>query len=128
MAARIRHVTIDCADPYELSGFWQQVTGWDRYPDDHPGDPECLLVAPEGGGPGLLFIQVPERKAVKNRIHFDLEPQTDRDDEAERLIKLGARLVDDQRLPDGQGWMVLADPEGNEFCVVRPAAEREPAA
>ena len=68
---------------------------------------------------------MPEPKTVKNRVHLDLEP-TDRtrDEEVERLLKIGATLVADHRRPDGTGWVVLADPEGNEFCVERSAAER----
>jgi predicted enzyme related to lactoylglutathione lyase len=123
MTSRIRHITIDCVDAYALSGFWAEVTGWQRHPEDHPGDPECLLVAPAGQGAGLLFIQVPEGKVTKNRIHFDLEPATGRDEEAARLIALGAKLIDDQTRPDNRGWLVLVDPEGNEFCVERSRAE-----
>jgi Glyoxalase-like domain len=68
---------------------------------------------------------VPEAKTVKNRVHLDLEPDDrTRDQEVERLLGIGATLVDDQRRPDGRGWVVLADPEGNEFCVERSPAER----
>jgi predicted enzyme related to lactoylglutathione lyase len=72
----------------------------------------------------LLFIEVPEGKQVKNRVHFDLRP-TDRtrDEEIERVLGLGAIVVDDRRNRDGTGWMVLADPEGNEFCILRSDAE-----
>jgi Glyoxalase-like domain len=68
---------------------------------------------------------VPEPKTVKNRVHLDLMP-TDRtrDEEVERLLGIGATLVADHRRPDGTGWVVLADPEGNEFCIERSAAER----
>ena len=89
-----------------------------------PEDPEGLLVGPDGQ-PNLLFVKVPEGKAVKNRVHLDLMP-TDRtrDQEVARLLELGATMVADQRRPDGTGWVVLADPEGNEFCIERSAAER----
>lgn len=64
-------------------------------------------------------------KTVKNRVHLDLEPRDrSRDEEVERVLALGATLVDDRRNPDGTGWAVLADPEGNEFCVERSAGER----
>ncbi|KDN87655.1 glyoxalase [Kitasatospora cheerisanensis KCTC 2395] len=76
------------------------------------------------GGPVLYFNQVPEPKAVKNRVHLCLRPETARDGEVDRLLALGAVLVADRRNADGTGWAVLADPEGNEFCVLRSAAER----
>ena len=91
-------------------------------PDDKPGDPEALLRTPRGD---VLFVQVPDAKTVKNRTHLDLEPSDrSRDDEVARLVTLGASRVDDQRRPDGTGWVVLADPEGNELCVLRSEAER----
>jgi predicted enzyme related to lactoylglutathione lyase len=72
----------------------------------------------------LLFIEVPEGKQVKNRVHFDLRP-TDRtrDEEIERVLGLGATQVADRRNADGTGWVVLTDPEGNEFCILRSEAE-----
>ncbi|MEU9999489.1 VOC family protein [Streptomyces sp. NPDC050848] len=122
MASLVRHVTIDCSDAYTLATFWAAVLDSKVSDDDEPGDPEAL-VATAGGG--LLFIQVPEKKSVKNRVHLDLQPQDrSRDEEVERLLALGATLVDDHRKPDGTGWALMADPEGNEFCVERSAAER----
>src|SRR6266511_3070408 len=101
MAALVNHVTFDCADPYELAGFWSEVTGWSRYADDKPGDEECALVPPGEARPWLLFIRVPEAKAVKNRLHLDVQPvDRTRDEEVERLIGLGAKLFEDHRLPD----------------------------
>ena len=125
MTAEIHSITVDCADPYTLATFWAAVLGRRLADDDKPGDPEALLDPPGGIGPRVLFIRVPEGKAVKNRLHLDLCP-TDgtRDEEVRRVLDLGATLVDDQRRPDGTGWAVLADPEGNEFCVERGAAER----
>ncbi|MEU7827975.1 MULTISPECIES: VOC family protein [unclassified Nonomuraea] len=121
----LRHVTIDCAEPYELGTFWSQVTGWPVSDEDEPGDPEVLVVAPSPV-PGLLFIRVPEGKTVKNRIHFDWIPtgHRTRDEEVERIISLGAKLYEDHRTADGRGWVTLRDPEGNEFCVERSEAER----
>ncbi|MFG1959832.1 VOC family protein [Nonomuraea sp. NPDC049028] len=121
----LRHVTIDCAEPYELGTFWSQVTGWPVSDEDEPGDPEVLVVAPSPV-PGLLFIRVPEGKTVKNRIHFDWIPtgRRTRDEEVERIISLGAKLYEDHRTADGRGWVTLRDPEGNEFCVERSEAER----
>lgn len=121
---RLRHVTIDCADPYALATFWSSVTGWPVSDEDQPGDDEALLLSPDPV-PGLLFIQVPEGKAGKNRIHFDWEPtERTRDEEAERVKGLGATVYEDHRRPDGRGWVTMLDPEGNEFCVERSTGER----
>ncbi|MEV6372054.1 VOC family protein [Micromonospora musae] len=123
MSARIHNISIDCRDTYALAGFWAQVFDCPRQPDDFPGDPEAMLLPP--GGPEVLFLAVPEGKVVKNRLHLDLEPaDRTRDEEVERLLGLGATQVADHRRPDGSGWVLLADPEENEFCVVRSAAER----
>ncbi len=122
----IRSITVDCTDPYRQALFWSEVTGWQEDPDDpnHPDDPEGRIVS--GHGISLLFIPVPEGKMVKNRVHLDLMPtQRSRDAEVTRLLAIGATLVADHREPDGTGWVVLSDPEGNEFCVERSSAERE---
>ncbi|GAA3454256.1 MULTISPECIES: VOC family protein [Dactylosporangium] len=126
MTVRIRHITIDCADPYRLSLFWSAVTGYQEAPNDPnlPTHDQALILAPDGSA-GLLFIRVPEPKSVKNRVHFDVQPlDATRDEEVERVLALGASQVDDFRRPDGTGWVVVADPEGNEFCIERSAAER----
>lgn len=122
MSSLVRHVTIDCADAYRLATFWSAVLEAPVSDEDRPGDPEALVEAP---GVGVLFINVPEKKTVKNRVHLDLQPQDrTRDEEVDRLLALGATVVDDQRRPDGTGWVVMSDIEGNEFCVERSAAER----
>ncbi|MGW1893946.1 VOC family protein [Streptomyces sp. NPDC002004] len=120
MNPSIRHVTIDCTgDPYELALFWSGLLGRPMSDDDQPGDPEALLRDPDGG-PGLLFVQVDEGKKAKNRVHFDLQPTgRTRAEEVERALGLGARQLADHTRPDGKGWVVMADPEGNEFCVER---------
>lgn len=121
----IRSITVDCADPYRQALFWSKVTGWQEDPQDpnNPGDPEGRIVSAHGIS--LLFIPVPEGKTVKNRMHLDLIPtERTRDEEVTRLLGIGASLVDDHRAPDGTGWAVLADPEGNEFCVERSLRER----
>ncbi len=71
-----------------------------------------------------MFLKAPESKVVKNRLHLCLEPQQPRDAEVDRLLALGAAMHDDQRSGDGAGWVVLRDPEGNEFCVLLSAEER----
>jgi hypothetical protein len=127
MTIEISQITFDCADPYALSVFWKQVTGWEDYPGEPnvPDDEATWLGRPGSGLPALFFQRVPEGKTVKNRLHLDVAPTTGtRDEEVERLLAVGATLYDDQRKPDGTGWVVLADPEGNEFCVERGAAER----
>jgi hypothetical protein len=129
MSLRIRHITVDCADPYRLAGFWGPLLGYREDPaaPNRPGAEEAQLLDPHGAS-GLLFLRVPERKAVKNRVHFDVWPDgadsAGRDESLARALGLGARVVDDRREPDGTGWVVLADPEGNEFCLERSRAER----
>jgi hypothetical protein len=127
MSARINSITFDCVDWTRLVEFWSAATRYREDPNDpnRPGDPSGLLVDPEGRGPALLFIPVPENKIVKNRVHLDLAPDEPRDQAVARLLELGASLVADHRRPDGAGWVVLADPEGNEFCVERSDAERD---
>ena len=126
MTARIAHTTFDARDAYAQSVFWAQVLGFVRDPQDPdaPGDEECLILSPDGAQ-RILFVEVPEPKQVKNRVHLDLESADGtRDEELARLLALGATVVDDLRRPDGPGWVVLADPEGNEFCILRSEAER----
>ncbi|MFI9587747.1 VOC family protein [Streptomyces sp. NPDC052236] len=122
MISVLQNVAIDCADAYELARFWSGVTGCPLHPQDRPGDRETQVMLPEG--PLLHFNQVPEPKTIKYRIHLCLRPTTSREDETERLLNLGATLVADRRKPDGAGWAVLADPEGNEFCVLRSESDR----
>ncbi|MFF7409713.1 VOC family protein [Streptomyces lydicus] len=122
MTSLIRHITIDCTDAYRLARFWAEALGGSLAEDDFPGDPEATVTS---AGGALLFVSVPDAKSVKNRVHLDLQPQDrSRDEEVERLLALGAVLVADHRRPDGTGWATMADPEGNEFCVERSAAER----
>lgn len=115
---RIQHITVDCAEPYELAQFWSTVTGWPISEIDQPGDDEVLLEPPTPAMPELLFVRVPEAKSAKNRLHLDLVPtERTRDEEVARLTAAGAALVADHRGPESRGWVVLADPEGNEFCI-----------
>lgn len=122
MVSVVQNVAIDCADAYELAQFWSEVTGCPLHPEDERGDPEIDVMLPEG--PLLHFNEVPEPKTAKNRVHLCLRPETSREDEIERLLSLGAAFVADHREPDGAGFAVLADPEGNELCVVRSESDR----
>ncbi len=122
MTSRVRHITLDSHNPHAQGEFWAQVLGGSISDEDLPGDPEALV---HTEGAALLFVTVPETKTLKNRVHLDLQPEDrTRDEEVTRLLGIGARLVDDRRRPDGRGFAVLADPEGNEFCVEPSAAER----
>ncbi|HET6920671.1 MAG TPA: VOC family protein [Jiangellaceae bacterium] len=131
MGSRLTEIVVDCHDPAAQAAFWAAALGyhvvrtedaqveiapWEREPADLA---EQVRQAP--GVPTLVFVTVPEGKTVKNRLHLDVSP-IDRSHEAEveRLVGLGARRAD-----VGQGtqrWVVLADPEGNEFCVMRSLA------
>ncbi|MBA8792828.1 catechol 2,3-dioxygenase-like lactoylglutathione lyase family enzyme [Friedmanniella endophytica] len=126
MTSRISHTTVNARDPYGQARFWGAVLGMAEDPQDpnQPDHEECMIFSPDGRT-RLLFIAVPDAKQVRNRVHLDLAP-TDRtrDEEIDRVLALGATEVDDRRLDDGRGWMVLADPEGNEFCVLRGGRER----
>ncbi len=129
MTSFISHTTIDCGNAYELSEWWKQVLGYVDLDGDPnlPGHEECMIRDPETDH-RLLFIEVPDAKTVKNRIHLDLRPREgSRDEEVERVRDLGATEVADLRGEHGPGtgWVVFADPEGNEFCVLRSMAELE---
>lgn len=107
-------VTVDSADPVTLGSWWAKALGW-VVVDDSPDEFE-IRQTPDRL-PGLLFVRAPYEKAGKNRLHLDLRPQ-DQQGEVARLVALGARHTD-----IGQGdapWVVLTDPEGNEFCILAP--------
>ncbi|TDE97430.1 VOC family protein [Occultella glacieicola] len=117
MGLRIGALVVDCHDPGPVARFWAEALDWVISRDT---DPEWVVEPPEGSREDcvvadLLFIRVPEPKARKNRLHLDLRPE-DRDAEVARLEGLGARRVDVGQGAD-RGWVVMADPEGNEFCV-----------
>jgi predicted enzyme related to lactoylglutathione lyase len=116
----IQCLDIDSADPEALASFWQAALGWRR---THDTPSEVALEPPEhsmedGVVPDLLFVRVPGQKAGKNRLHLDLRPD-DQDAEVARLESLGAVRTSVGQ-GDDVGWVVMADPEGNEFCVLRP--------
>ncbi len=121
------NITFDCSDARALARFWAELTGWNVYYDD---DPE-VVVAPSFpyDGTGLLFIPVPEGKTAKNRVHLDLQPEgMTRDEAVAQAMSLGAQVLEDHRTPEGEGWVTMIDPEGNEFCFERSAHERGPRA
>jgi hypothetical protein len=119
MTLRLQNISIDCHNAEDLAGFWRDALGW-RITSV---DPEEVVLEPpvgspeEGIVPDILFLPVPEGKSTKNRLHFDLRP-FDQEAEVERLIDLGATRVDIGQTPECT-WVVLTDPEGNEFCVLR---------
>jgi len=112
MAIRLYSVTFDCADPPGLAAFWAAVTGL------HPGTVNSFMAelgADRPEGPRMMFIQVPEAKAAKNRVHIDLGAD-DLESETDRVLGLGAELVG--RYSEwGATWATFRDPEGNEFCI-----------
>ncbi len=128
MTSRVSHTTVDCANAFVLSEWWKAVLDYVDVEDDpnEPGHVECMILSRDGSH-RLLFIEVPEGKTAKNRMHLDLEPvEGRRDDELARLAALGAVEIADHRgiHGPGTGWVVLGDPEGNEFCILRSPAER----
>ena len=112
MALEFEELVVDSRNPAELGKWWAEALEWESHEDS---DGDVVVSAPGGRLPSLLFIRVPEEKTVKNRLHLDFRPD-DRDAEVERLLGMGATRAD-----VGQGeeaWVVLADPEGNEFCIL----------
>ena len=125
MDLRIQCLCFDTTDPGGLAGFWESALGWRR---THEEDDEVVLEPPKGSpedgvAPDLLFLRVPGDKAVENRLHLDVRPK-DQAAEVARLEGLGARRTD---IGQGAGvsWVVMADPDGNEFCVLRPLTPEE---
>lgn len=116
---RIEAMTLDCRDPAALAAFWSAVLGWEISEEDTD---EVFLEPEDGDEPGLLLLRVPEAKSVKNRLHFDLRPDN-QSLEVARVIGLGASRVEVGQADDPScTWVVLADPEGNEFCILRHPA------
>jgi hypothetical protein len=112
MSLRLEEIVVDCRDPLSLAHWWRDATGWQIVGVD---DGAVELAPAPGRTPSLMFIAVPEPKQHKNRLHLDWVPD-DQQAEVERLLSLGASRVD-----VGQGsasWVVMADPEGNEFCIL----------
>ena len=116
MPVRLHHIVVDAHDLPGLARFWTQALGWKVLSER---EREIVIGTDENAPVGMCFMPVTDPKTVKNRMHLDLTSSAqDREQEIERLLALGARHVD-----IGQGdvtWVVMADPEGNEFCVLRP--------
>ncbi len=131
MTSRLTETVVDCADPVTQARFWAAVLDHEVLDEAEDrveigpqtvGD-EQLLAAVRSAPvpPALVFVRVPDGKAGKNRLHFDVSPvDKSRDDEVARLESLGARRTGLE--PEGGSWVVMADPEGNEFCVLRSLA------
>ncbi|MFV2143467.1 VOC family protein [Isoptericola sp. G70] len=127
MSLRWYSTVVETTDPRRLAGWWAEALGWQL---NHESDEECVLVPPWAAElverlefhqvpPGMVFLRVEHEKSGKNRLHWDFAPHTsdDRDAEIERLVGLGAAVIDVGQ-PDDATWTVLADPDGNEFCVL----------
>jgi predicted enzyme related to lactoylglutathione lyase len=120
MTSELYTITLDAADPHRLADFWTEMLGYKVVYDSAE---EVAIDQPDESGPVVLFIKVPDAKAGKNRMHFDLNPD-DQAAEVERAVALGATHVEigQERDPDVT-WTVLADPEGNEFCILTPRSD-----
>ena len=136
---RIESVVFDCRDAAPLARFWAAALGWSVAPYDEeelerlaskgvydPEDDPSVMVEPPRGEdlPVLFFTEVPEEKAVKNRVHLDLAADLSLEDEVQRLEGLGAH-VRNWAEDDGSTWCVMLDPQGNEFCVVTGPGDGE---
>ena len=116
MTLRVGEIVIDCADHEVVVGFWMAALGdYER----HEMNEQYVAIAPRergAGRPPILFQKVPERKTVKNRVHLDLRGDS-MADEVARLTALGATVIAERTLGESLRWTVMADPEGNEFCI-----------
>lgn len=127
MGLSIGMITVDCADPVKLSGFW--TAALDTTVAQNHDDAFIMLAPPPRGGPLLAFQLVPEPRSGKNRLHLDLgAPTGDRQAEVERLVGLGATVLGERGDPSVFAWTTLTDPEGNEFCIGETEGVSSPAA
>ena len=124
MSSKLTELAIDCADPAGLARFWCSVLDYEVQDEDDGVVTIGSPLVPEGKNrrgpvpPVLTFARVPEGKTGKNRAHLDVNPvDREQDDEVRRLLALGARHADVGQTGE-ESWVVLADPEGNEFCVL----------
>lgn len=128
MVSRISHTSFDALNSCAQSRFWGEVLGYVENPDDPnlPEHEECMIFSLDGKD-RILFIQVPDEKQLKNRLHLDLSPVgLTREEEVDRVVALGATFYEDHRRENGGGWITLRDPEGNEFCILSGSWEPTP--
>jgi len=117
MPVRLHHIVIDAHDLPKLARFWTQALGWKVLSER---EREIVIGTDENAPVGICFMPVTDQKIVKNRVHLDITTEAqDRDQEIDRLLGLGAQRADIGQTGK-ESWTVLADPEGNEFCVIRP--------
>ena len=119
MPVTLHHIVVDTHDLPGLARFWSQALDW-KILSERAAE---IVIGPDVNAPvGMCFMPVSDPKTVKNRVHLDITTEAgDRDAVIERLLALGARRVDVGQTGE-ESWTVLADPEGNEFCVIRPKA------
>ena len=119
MAARLTEIVVDASDPGRLARFWGEVLGWPVIDEEDRGFSWISASGDYTANPMIVFVPVPEAKSVKNRVHLDVNPSgNDQDVELQRLLALGATRADVGQ-SDDVPWVVLADPEGNEFCLLQ---------
>ena len=120
MTVRLSYIALDARDVHAVAAFWCAALGWRVVEEDEDG---VSIAGDDPAVPGIDVLRVPEGKSVKNRLHLDLRPDaTTQQEEVDRLIALGARRVDVGQ-PDDAPWVVLADVEGNELCVLRRSVQ-----
>jgi predicted enzyme related to lactoylglutathione lyase len=120
MGLWIDWLTVDAEDPDKLADFWCEALGYEVTYRSEEGEPdrEVTIESSDRSGWRMLMLEVHDERRVKNRLHLDLRPD-DQEAEVARLEKLGATRVDIGQGPEVT-WVVMADPEGNEFCILRP--------
>lgn len=128
MSVFVSHTSIDCRDAFALSEWWRGILDYETDPEDPnlPGHEECAIFDADTGHT-LLFLEVPDAELPAKRIHFDVRPrERTQDEEILWLEERGATPVADHRgqYGPGTGWLIMADPEGNQFCVLKSPAER----